>query len=99
MTNLEGRKRVVITNIFPRVDDGKYPAKAAIGQSISISASIFCDGHDTIAACALIRHSTERTWKELPMHQTFNDHWEASFRPEKTGFYEFTIQAWIDHFT
>ncbi|MDF3076208.1 MAG: alpha amylase catalytic region [Sphingobacteriaceae bacterium] len=99
MTSLEGRKRVIISNVFPRVDDGKYPAKAAVNQSLTISASIFCDGHDTIAASALIRHSTERTWREIPMKLLVNDLWEAPFKPEKTGFYEFNIQAWIDHFT
>lgn len=94
-----GRKRVVITNVSPQVNNGQYPAKGTIQEEFIISADIFTDGHDEVSASVLLKHKKERTWKELPMQFINNDHWELPFYPDKTGFYQFQVLAWVDHFT
>lgn len=94
-----GKKRVVITNVSPRVEEGKYPAKAVVNESIEISADVFGDGHDEIAVSAYIRHANDQLWKELPMQFVINDYWKASFKLLKIGFYDFKITAWVDHYT
>ncbi|MBZ0099722.1 MAG: DUF3416 domain-containing protein, partial [Taibaiella sp.] len=99
MPQYDGRKRVIITNIVPLVDGGAYPAKTAGGETITISADIFCDGHDEIAATISLKHKNDRQWKEYPLNFINNDHWEYLFEAGKTGIYQFRIQAWIDHFT
>lgn len=99
MPQYDGRKRVIITNIVPLVDGGAYPAKTAEGETITISADIFCDGHDEIVATISLKHKNDRQWKEYPLNFINNDHWEYVFQPAKTGIYQFRIQAWIDHFT
>lgn len=98
MPSHDGRRRVIITNIKPAVDDGAFPAKAAEGESVTISADIFCDGHDEIAATVSLKHKSDRQWKEHPLQLINNDHWEYTFTPEKKGAYQFRIQAWADHF-
>jgi len=57
-----GKKRVVITNVSPRVEEGRYAAKAVIDENIDISADVFGDGHDEIAVCAYIRHTDDKVW-------------------------------------
>ncbi|HTM64934.1 MAG TPA: alpha-1,4-glucan--maltose-1-phosphate maltosyltransferase [Flavipsychrobacter sp.] len=99
MINLPGRKRVVITNVVPQIDCGKYPAKGVIDDEFLIAADIFTDGHDNIQASVLIRQKKDRSWKEYPMRFINNDHWECSFYPSKTGFYQFQIQGWVDTFS
>lgn len=99
MNNLNGKKRVIITNISPQIEGGRYPAKSVIDEDIVISADIFADGHDEVAAAVFVKHEKDKEWKDFPMKLIMNDHWEAVFTTEKTGFYDFQIHAWPDHFT
>lgn len=41
---------VVIEQVQPIVDGGRYPIKREEGDSVSVSADIFKDGHDVIVA-------------------------------------------------
>jgi starch synthase (maltosyl-transferring) len=42
---------VVIENVSPFHDRGRHPVKRVVGQSLTVEADIFKDGHDLIAAC------------------------------------------------
>lgn len=93
-----GRQRVIIAHVSPRIEEGKYAAKAAVHEQIVFSADIFADGHDVLGASVLVKHASERRWTELPMKLIVNDRWEAVLKPGKTGRYQFRFQGWIDHF-
>jgi starch synthase (maltosyl-transferring) len=97
MTDFSGIKRVVIRNVLPRVEEGSYPAKAILNESFTISADIFADGHDELAACILIKYKQDKQWSELPLRLVENDRWEIKFEPQKLGTYQFQVMAWIDH--
>ncbi|MCE6987626.1 alpha-1,4-glucan--maltose-1-phosphate maltosyltransferase [Dyadobacter sp. CY323] len=99
MSVTDGRKRVVITNVTPQVEAGRFPARRAIGESVHFSADIFGDGHDVVAAAVVYKHKSDTLWEEIPMHLVINDRWEAMWRPGKMGFYEYRFTGWIDHFT
>jgi len=98
MKPAEGRRRVVIEEIQPVVDAGRYPAKRTIGDSVAVTAAIFADGHDHVAARLLYRPSAERSWRASPFTAQVNDLWSASFTVDKLGEWRFTVEAWIDHF-
>src|SRR5262249_46171285 len=36
--------RIVIDNVTPSVDDGRFPAKCVVGDAVAIAADIFMDG-------------------------------------------------------
>ena len=91
-----GRERVIIESVSPAVDNGMYPAKRVTGDVIEISADIFADGHDELAAVVKYRKPRASRWQELPMSLLVNDRWTASFLAEKIGVYRFTIEAWVD---
>lgn len=97
MKPAEGRNRVVIEEVTPQVDGGRYPACRIVGDEVSISAAIFADGHDHLAARLLYRHSSERRWRFVPMTAVGNDLWTGSFKAEKIGAWSFTVEGWIDH--
>lgn len=99
MINSHGRKRVIITNVQPRVEGGRFPAKSVIHEDIIFSADVFSDGHDEIAASVFVQYCGETHWTEIPMKFVINDYWEAVFSPERTGMYQFRIHAWVDHYT
>ena len=94
-----GTKRVVITNVAPQIECGRYIAKATLQDEFLISADIFTDGHDEVAASVLLKHKKDRQWKEVPMQIISNDRWELRTYPEKLGVYQFQVQGWVDHFT
>jgi Glycosidases len=95
----DGKKRTIITNVSPNVEEGKFPAKAVVNEEIIIAADIFSDGHDAIAASTYLRHTADALWTELPMRFVINDHWDTVFRTARQGLYEFRVTAWVDHYT
>ncbi len=96
----EGRARTVIENVHPCVDGGRFAAKHIAGRALEVSAAVFCDGHDLIAAELSFRRiepDTEKKQHTVPMTLRENDLCTASFIPEQTGLWEFSITSWVDH--
>jgi starch synthase (maltosyl-transferring) len=93
----EGRQRVVIEQVVPELDGGRFAINAIPGETIAVQADVFADGHDTIAARLLYRHADQAQWSEVPMSFLTNDRWEGSFQVEQQGHYYYTIEGWVDH--
>jgi starch synthase (maltosyl-transferring) len=98
MKPVEGRSRVIIEDVRPQIDCGRYPACRIVGDTVTVTAAIFGDGHDHLAARLLYRHKSERRWHAVAMTDTGNDVWTASFPVNKLGMWSFTVHAWVDHF-
>jgi starch synthase (maltosyl-transferring) len=98
MKPVEGRKRVVIEEVQPQVDCGRYSAKRILGDTVTITAAIFGDGHDHVAARLLYRHSSEADWRFTPLTTLTNDLWTVAFTADKLGDWLYTIEGWVDHF-
>jgi starch synthase (maltosyl-transferring) len=95
---IEGRKRVVIENVRPEVDCGRFPIKRVVGEKVSVEADIFADGHDSVSALLLYKEEKDKAWKEVPMKLIENDRWYAEFAVQEVGVYSYTLAAWVDHF-
>ena len=66
MKPIEGRKRVVIEEIQPQVDCGRYPVRRFLGDRVQVSAAIFSDGHDHVLARLLYKHRATSTGAPAP---------------------------------
>jgi starch synthase (maltosyl-transferring) len=97
MKPTEGRRRVVIEEVSPQIDAGRYPAKRILGDNVTITAAIFSDGHDHVAARLLFRHASEKKWQTTRFTPHPNDLWSAQFTVDRLGDWLFTIEAWVDH--
>ncbi len=90
--------RVVIEPVSPVVDGGRFPAKAALGETVTVVADVFAEGHDAIAGALRWRSVPAKgrpsKWVELPLHFHVNDRWSASFTPAKLGRHEVQIDGW-----
>jgi starch synthase (maltosyl-transferring) len=95
---LEGRRRVVIEAVAPEIDAGRFPARRVTGETVTVEADIFADGHDTLAAALKYRHETARDWTEAPMTALVNDRWRGEFPVTELGRYVFTLEGWVDDF-
>src|SRR5256885_13905693 len=93
-----GRNRVVIENVCPIVDCGRFPIKRVVGDIISVTADVFTDGHDAIAVELLHRTGENGDWTRMAMQPLVNDRWQGEFAVDHVGSYEYRLAGWIDHF-
>jgi len=89
---------VIISNLSPLVEGGRYPTKRVVGERLTVEADIFMDGHDQLVAVLGWRPEGEANWREVPMRHVDNDRWCADLRFDETGRYELAITAWSDDF-
>src|SRR5262245_43555813 len=90
--------RVVIENVTPVLDGGRYPIKRTVGGEVHVEANVFKDGHDLVAARIAYLPPGEAIWRSSPFGYRFDpDRWYGSFRTERLGRYRYTIEAWPDH--
>jgi starch synthase (maltosyl-transferring) len=90
--------RVLIDRVTPEIDGGRFPIKRTVGEEVRVSADIFADGHEVLAAVLLFRRAGDAEWREMPLEPKLNDVWVASFAVDQQGWYEYTAAAWIDSF-
>ena len=46
--------RIPVLAVSPVVDAGRFPAKAVVGEPVPITATVFREGHDAVAATAVL---------------------------------------------
>jgi starch synthase (maltosyl-transferring) len=92
------KQTVVIENVSPAVDGGRYPAKREVGTVVEVSADIFKEGHETLLAWVKYRPAENTEWREAPMRFVDNDRWAGSFPLDANTRYRFTIEALADPF-
>jgi len=88
--------RVVIENVTPQIDGGRFPAKRTVGETVVVEADAFADGHDLLSVVLLWRRRGTKKWNETVMAPLGNDRWRSAFTVSEYRDYEFTVEAWID---
>jgi starch synthase (maltosyl-transferring) len=89
---------VVIENLQPLIDGGRYPIKRIVGEDLVVEADIFKDGHDVVAAILKWRVLGKREWRETPMNFVDNDRWRGVCTLYDEAIHEYTVEAWTDTF-
>jgi len=88
-------ERIVISDVVPQVDCGRWPAKACVGDRVSIAATIVRDGHEPLRA--VVRHRKGRArWREEPLRFLGSDRYAGSFPVDAVGRWQFEVEAWVD---
>lgn len=91
--------RIMIENVQPEIDGGRFPVKRAVGEKVCVEADVFADGHDEMVCELLYRKEEETIWTRVTMTALGNDRWRAEFYAAELGQYRYTVQARIDHFS
>jgi starch synthase (maltosyl-transferring) len=89
---------VVIENLQPLIDGGRYPVKRVVGEDLVVGADIFKDGHDVVAAVLKWRVLGKRAWRETPMTFVDNDRWRGACTLYDNAIHEYAVEAWTDTF-
>lgn len=95
-------RRIVIQYPTPTVDDGRYPVKRCVGDTVRVQADVFRDGHELIRAVVRYRGPGEAEWRESEL-QRIDAHldgvrWAGRFEIDRPGRWQYTIEAWTDVF-
>ena len=86
----------MISDVRPTTPDRVSNAKAVVGQPVVVSADLYADGHDVLAARLWWRPGGSETWRAAPMIPMGNDRWQGTWTPADLGQHEFAIQGWVD---
>ncbi len=89
--------RIPIVDVQPSLEQGRWPARAVVGEAVPITATIFREGHDLEGATVVVTDPDGKR-HAMPMPQ---DNWgtslyEAIFIPTKEGMHSFRVEAWSD---
>ncbi|WP_083090233.1 maltotransferase domain-containing protein [Actinomyces vulturis] len=90
--------RIPVTEVFPVIEDGRWPVKAVPGELFPIRATVFREGHDQFAATATLirpdgtRGPSARMVEILPGL----DRYEAQLAADEPGDWKFVVEGWSD---
>ncbi|WP_381555111.1 alpha-1,4-glucan--maltose-1-phosphate maltosyltransferase [Streptomyces eurythermus] len=93
--------RIPILDVRPVVQHGRRPAKAVTGESFEVTATVFREGHDAVAANVVLRDPAGRPGPWTPMRELApgTDRWGATVTAGETGRWTYTVEAWSDPLT
>ena len=96
---IEDLPRLVIEQVTPQLDGGRYPIKRIRGDRVQVSAAIFREGHDLISARILYRGPQDAEWRHAALQYSYDpDQWFGEFTVDQLGEWTYQIEAWPDHF-
>jgi starch synthase (maltosyl-transferring) len=90
--------RVPILNVQPAPDGGHRPAKAVVGESFEVSATVFGEGHDLLGAAVVLEHPDGSRPAPVPMRELApgTDRLGAEVTVTAEGLWHFQVAAWRD---
>ncbi|MFF6804192.1 maltotransferase domain-containing protein, partial [Streptomyces sp. NPDC012616] len=90
--------RIPVLDVRPLVQQGRRPAKAVVGETFEVSATVFREGHDAVAANVVLRDPDGEPGPWTPMRELApgTDRWGADVTPDATGRWTYTVEAWGD---
>jgi starch synthase (maltosyl-transferring) len=88
---------ILIEDVRPQLDCGRYPIKREVGDSVTVTADIFREGHEALAAVIQYRTTDEPDWHEVDMAFIDNDRWGGTFDVTDNTRYIYRIEAFPDY--
>ncbi|MFC4030814.1 alpha-1,4-glucan--maltose-1-phosphate maltosyltransferase [Streptomyces polygonati] len=90
--------RIPVVDVRPVVDCGRRPAKAVAGETFEVTAIVFREGHDAVAANVVLRDPAGRPGPYTPMRplEPGTDRWGARITPAAEGRWTYAVEGWSD---
>ncbi|MFI7318478.1 alpha-1,4-glucan--maltose-1-phosphate maltosyltransferase [Streptomyces venezuelae] len=92
---------IPVLDVRPAVHGGRKPAKAVPGETFQVTATVFREGHEAVAANVVLRDPEGRPGPWTPMRELApgTDRWGADVTPDAEGRWTFAVEAWGDPVT
>ncbi|HEX7661540.1 MAG TPA: maltotransferase domain-containing protein [Pseudonocardiaceae bacterium] len=93
--------RLAIEDVTPTVGNGRYPSKAVVGEQFPVSATVWREGHDAVAATVAWRGPHDRAARQIRMVEIGIglDRYGAVVTADDEGWWTFRVDAWSDPWT
>ena len=90
--------RIPVVDVSPVAEAGRFPAKAVVGEAVPVRATVFREGHDAVAATAVLTDPTgvDRASARMVDIAPGLDRFEARLVPTGTGDWTFRVEGWSD---
>nr|WP_233565676.1 alpha-1,4-glucan--maltose-1-phosphate maltosyltransferase [Cellulomonas sp. PhB143] len=87
-----------VVEVAPAIEDGRWPAKAAVGEALPIEATVFREGHDAVSASAVLLAPDGSTHSTVTMVDVAPglDRFRAVVLPDAPGDWSFRVEGWSD---
>ncbi len=95
--DLSEHERVVIEQVTPSVERGRFPIKRTIGDRIVVSCVAYKDGHDLVQA-QVVATLGEEVVVEALEYDFDSDRFYGSYILDRLGLWSSCIEAWPDYF-
>ena len=95
-----GIGRIPIVDVSPTAEEGRWPAKAAVGEAVPIRATVFREGHDAVGATAVLVGPDGKdaaSARMVDIRPGLDVH-EARLVPTSEGRWGFRVEGWSDPF-
>ncbi|WP_373103524.1 alpha-1,4-glucan--maltose-1-phosphate maltosyltransferase [Streptomyces rubrogriseus] len=98
MSATVGIGRIPVRDVQPVVEYGRRPAKAVTGETFEVTATVFREGHDAVAANVVLKDPEGRPGPWTPMRELApgSDRWGAEVTPDAPGNWTYRVEAWSD---
>jgi starch synthase (maltosyl-transferring) len=104
VTGMTGRAdlRLGITDVAPVVSCGSFSARAVVGEHVPITATVFREGHDAVAANVVWRPAggaagdAATPLLRMQRYSDQPDRWLTTVVPDREGLWTFRVEAWSD---
>ena len=92
--------RIPIFDVQPQVDCGRRPAKATVGETLQVTATVFREGHEMLGASVVLRDPAGKLCPPVPMREIAEgtDRYGADVVVTGEGLWHFRVEAWGDPF-
>ena len=89
-----GIGRIPIMGVQPVVDGGRFPARCVEGESVTVRANAFREGHDAMGVqLVLVSPGGVETRRAMSCANPGLDLWETTIRPDELGGWTFRVEA------
>src|SRR5574337_56314 len=102
--------RVVVDDVQPVVSCGRYPAKAVVGETVPVSAAVWREGHEAVAATLVVCYlgsgypqpdgwgaGSREQPAQVPMQTGLEPYvFHRQFSPDRVGLWTFRVDGWGD---
>ncbi|MEV5831677.1 maltotransferase domain-containing protein, partial [Spirillospora sp. NPDC052242] len=85
-------------DVEPVVGCGRWPAKAVVGETFEVSATVFREGHEMLGAAVVLRTPDGEECPPARMREVApgTDRFAALVTPTEPGSWSFRVEAWGD---
>lgn len=89
--------RIPVLDVSPVISEGRWATKAVVGEMVPVTATVFREGHDAVAATAVLvgpdgQEVSARMYDVAPGL----DHFEGFLAPTTEGAWGLRVEGWSD---